>query len=148
MKKKVLVLYYSQSGQLKRVLDRLTEPIQLDDNVEITYCKIQLEQDFLFPWNKEDFFNVFPESFRQIAQPVIAPVDEILNTKYDLIILGYQVWYLSPSIPINSFLKSEYAQHIFANTPVVTVSGSRNMWVMAQEKMKKTIEGCQWTVGW
>lgn len=140
MKKKVLVLYYSQSGQLKRVLDRLTEPIQLDDNVEITYCKIQLEQDFLFPWNKEDFFNVFPESFRQIAQPVIAPVDEILNTKYDLIILGYQVWYLSPSIPINSFLKSEYAQHIFANTPVVTVSGSRNMWVMAQEKMKKLLK--------
>lgn len=134
--KKVLVLYYSQSGQLKRVLDRLTEPIRESGDIEVTYYQIQLEQDFSFPWEKEAFFNAFPESFKQIPQTVLSPPDEILNTRYDLIILGYQVWYLSPSIPINSFLKSAYAQTIFKDTPVVTVSGSRNMWVMAQEKVK------------
>src|SRR5690606_1475850 len=58
------------------------------------------------------------------------------QTKYDLIIFGYQVWYLSPSIPINSFLKSTYARQILQNTPLITVSGSRNMWAMAQEKLK------------
>ncbi|MCC9042148.1 dialkylresorcinol condensing enzyme DarA [Myroides sp. M-43] len=134
--KKVLVLYYSQSGQLKRVMDRLTEPISQCDSVEITYCKIQLEQEFDFPWDKETFFNVFPESFKQIPQSVSPPCTEVLNTKYDLIVLGYQVWYLSPSIPINSFLKSSYAKTLFKDTPVVTVSGSRNMWVMAQQKIK------------
>ncbi|AIJ38895.1 Putative membrane spanning protein [Flavobacterium psychrophilum] len=43
---------------------------------------------------------------------------------------------MSPSIPINSFLKSSEAKTLFNNTPVVTISGSRNMWVMAQEKIK------------
>lgn len=54
-------------------------------------------------------------------------------------ILGYTTWYLTPSIPINSFLKSEEAKVLLANTPVVTVSASRNMWIMAQEKMKKLL---------
>lgn len=138
--KKVLVLYYSQSGQLERVIDRLTEPLRQCDNVEITYCNIQLEQEFSFPWEKEAFFNVFPESFKQIPQQIIPPSVDVLNTKYDLIVLGYQVWYLSPSIPINSFLKSSYAQSLFKDTPVVTVSGSRNMWVMAQQKIKKLLQ--------
>lgn len=144
--KKVLVLYYSQSGQLQKVLNRLTEPLRQSDNIEVTYCEIKLEHTYAFPWEKEAFFNVFPESFKQIPQPVTAPPSEILNTTYDLIILGYQVWYLSPSIPINSFLKSTYAQTLFSNTPVVTVSGSRNMWVLAQEKIKVLLRDVQATL--
>src|SRR5690606_7625583 len=41
------------------------------------------------------------------------------------------------------FLQSEYARKIFANTPVVTIIGSRNMWAMAQEKVKKFFEKYQ-----
>ncbi len=53
--------------------------------------------------------------------------------------MAYQVWFLSPSIPINSFLKSLYAKQILGDTPVVTVIGCRNMWVMSHEKVKKLI---------
>jgi hypothetical protein len=69
----------------------------------------------------------------------IPPSKETLNKKYDLIIFAYQVWFLSPSIPINSFLKSKYAKELLGNTPVVTVIGCRNMWVMSHEKVKKLI---------
>jgi len=72
-----------------------------------------------------------------LLKPISA---EIMNTKFDLILLNYQVWYLSPSIPINSFLKSDEAKILFNNTPVVTVSGSRNMWIMAQEKIKALLK--------
>ncbi|MDR0228219.1 MAG: dialkylresorcinol condensing enzyme DarA [Flavobacteriaceae bacterium] len=144
--KKVLVLYYSQSGQLQKVLNRLTEPLRQSDDIEVTYCEIKLEHEYAFPWAKEAFFDVFPESFKQIPQPVITPSQQVLDTKYDLIILGYQVWYLSPSIPINSFLKSTYAKTLFSNTPVVTVSGSRNMWVLAQEKVKALLQDVQATL--
>lgn len=137
--KKVLVLYYSQSGQLHRVLDQLTEPLRQSNQIDITYCEIKLEQNYGFPWQKADFFDVFPESFKQIPQPIQSLPSEVVQTKYDLVILGYQVWYLSPSIPINSFLQSADAKTILANTAVVTVSGSRNMWVMAQEKIKKLL---------
>jgi hypothetical protein len=46
----------------------------------------------------------------------------VVNKKFDLIIFGYQVWYLTPSIPIISFLKSGFAENILKDTPVVTVS--------------------------
>lgn len=138
--KRVLVIYYSQSGQLKRVLDQLVSPLVQDEAIDVTWYDIEMEKPYDFPWKKAAFFDAFPESFKQIEQPLIAPSEAILGATYDLVILGYQVWYLTPSIPINSFMKSDYAKQLLANTPVVTVSGSRNMWIMAQEKLKKQIQ--------
>jgi hypothetical protein len=134
--KNVLVIHYSQSGQLTEILDNITLPFSSDDEICITHYTIQMEKEFPFPWNKSAFFNAFPESFLQIPAEIKAPSNAILEKQYDLIILGYQVWYLSPSIPVNSFLKSTFAKQIFQNTPVITVIGARNMWVKAQEKMK------------
>ncbi|MDM1043662.1 dialkylresorcinol condensing enzyme DarA [Myroides sp. 1354] len=141
--KRVLVIYYSQSGQLKQVLDQLVSPLVQEEAVDVTWYEIEMEQPYGFPWKKADFFDAFPESFKQIEQPILPPSEAILAKKYDLVVLGYQVWYLTPSIPINSFMKSAYAQQLLADTPVVTVSGSRNMWVMAQEKLKKQIQAVQ-----
>lgn len=134
--KNVLVIHYSQSGQLTEILDNLTLPLSSDDEINITHYTIEMEKEFPFPWNKSAFFNAFPESFLQIPAAIKAPSNTILEKQYDLIILGYQVWYLSPSIPVNSFLKSTFAKQIFKNTPVITVIGARNMWIKAQEKMK------------
>lgn len=134
--KNVLVIHYSQSGQLTEILDNLTLPLSSDDEINITHYTIEMEKEFPFPWNKSAFFNAFPESFLQIPAAIKAPSNTILEKQYDLIILGYQVWYLSPSIPVNSFLKSTFAKQLFKNTPVITVIGARNMWVKAHEKMK------------
>lgn len=134
--KNVLVIHYSQSGQLTEILDNLTLPFTSDDEINVTHYTIEMEKEFPFPWDKSAFFNAFPESFLQIPAAIKAPSNAILEKQYDLIILGYQVWYLSPSIPVNSFLKSTFAKQIFKNTPVITVIGARNMWVKAQEKMK------------
>ncbi|WP_233267327.1 hypothetical protein [Paraglaciecola sp. L3A3] len=57
-----------------------------------------------------------------------------------MIILTYQVWFLSPSIPIASFLQSEPAKKLFKDTPVVTIIGCRGMWLMAQEKVKTLLK--------
>jgi hypothetical protein len=134
--KNVLVIFYSQSGQLKSIAQNIAKPFLNSDEIKVTFHEIQLEKPFPFPWNKTSFFDAFPESFLQIPA-VLKPVsDEILNTKFDLVLFHYQVWYLSPSIPINSFLKSEEGKKILNNSPVVTINGSRNMWFMAQEKVK------------
>ena len=82
------------------------------------------------------FFNTFPESYLQIPSEISPPPEDVLNQKFDLILFGYQVWYLTPSIPIISFLKSGYAENILKDTPVVTISGTRNMWMLSQEKLK------------
>ena len=134
--KNVLVIYYSQSGQLESIARNIAKPLLNSEENNVVFHEIQLEKPFPFPWNKEAFFDAFPESFLQIPTALKPVSAEILKTKFDLILLHYQVWYLSPSIPINSFLKSPEAKILFNNTPVVTISGSRNMWVMAQEKIK------------
>ena len=134
--KNVLVIHYSQSGQLTEILDSITLPFSSDGEINVTHYKIEMENEFPFPWNKTAFFDAFPESFLQIPSPIKTPSNAVLEKKYDLIILGYQVWYLSPSIPVNSFLKSTFAKQLFQDTPVITVIGARNMWVKAQEKMK------------
>ncbi|WP_433834606.1 dialkylrecorsinol condensing enzyme DarA [Flavobacterium anhuiense] len=134
--KNVLVIYYSQSGQLESIARNIAKPFLNSEEINLTFHEIQLEKPFPFPWNKDSFFDAFPESFLQIPTALKPVPEEILNTKFDLILFHYQVWYLSPSIPINSFLKSEDAKKILNNTPVITISGSRNMWIMAQEKIK------------
>lgn len=134
--KNVLVIYYSQSGQLKEIAESITHPLIKEENVHVDFYKIELETDFPFPWTGDVFFDVFPETFQQIPSAIKAPPQLILDTQYDLILFHYQVWYLTPSIPINSFLKSTYAQTIMKGKPVITVSGSRNMWAKAQDKVK------------
>ncbi|MCF6306427.1 MAG: dialkylresorcinol condensing enzyme DarA [Flavobacteriaceae bacterium] len=137
--KKVLVVYYSQSGQLLDISKNITRELENSSEVNLSFYEIKLKKNFPFPWDKKTFFNAFPETFLQISSELVGLEDPILKEKYDLIILSYQVWYLSPSIPVNSFLTSDIAKILFKNTPTVTVIGCRNMWIMAQEKMKELL---------
>lgn len=136
--KEVLVIYYTQSGQLFDILENIATTLG-DGPVNITYHKITLEEPYPFPWTKERFYDAFPESFLQIPGAIHPPKEEILHKKYDLILLGYQVWFLTPSPPINAFLKSPEAQKLLENTPVVTLVACRNMWIQAQEKTKRLL---------
>ncbi len=136
--KKVLVLYYSQTGQLKRILDRILDSLQEDSDIRVDYCRYEPEQEFPFPWNSKEFFGAMPDCVLENAapmKPLILPQDR----DYDLVILGYQVWFLSPSIPFNSLLAMPEAQKLLKGKPVITVSGGRNMWIMAQESVKKKL---------
>ncbi|WP_281637845.1 dialkylrecorsinol condensing enzyme DarA [Flavobacterium marginilacus] len=134
--KNVLVIYYSQSGQLETIARNIAKPFLDSEKINVVFHEIKMEQSFPFPWNNDAFFNAFPESFLQIPAPIKPIPNEIMEMKFDLILLNYQVWYLTPSIPVNSLLKSPEAKILFKDTPVVTINGSRNMWFMAQEKVK------------
>ena len=135
--KRILVVYYTQSGQLKEIIDSVLSPLT---EVTIDFLPIDTTEPFPFPWTDEAFFGAFPESYLQIPQP-LKPF-QLAHTDYDLVILGYQVWYLSPSIPFNSFLQSEAGKQLLQGKPIITVSGTRNMWVMAQQKVKKLLTEC------
>ena len=135
--KRILVVYYTQSGQLKEIIDSVLSPLT---EVTIDFLPIDTAEPFPFPWTGEAFFGAFPESYLQIPQP-LKPF-QLAHTDYDLVILGYQVWYLSPSIPFNSFLQSEAGKQLLQGKPVITISGTRNMWVMAHQKVKKLLTDC------
>ena len=137
MAKKVLVLYYSQNGQLKSVLESLTSTLG-DESIQVDYKAIKPKRKYPFPWPFYEFFDEFPESVHLDG----CEIEEIesLSDDYDLIILGYTVWYMAPSIPITAFMQSQQAKKVFKDTPVVTLVACRDMWVLAQEKVKSMIE--------
>lgn len=134
--KKVLIIYYTQTGQIKQIVDSVTGPLKND--CQLFFEEIKPVPAFPFPWTGMSFFQAFPESVREIPCE-LEPFKNDPDQDYDLIILAYQVWYLSPSIPVTSFLKSEAARKIFQGKQVITVLGVRNMWIMAQERVKKMI---------
>lgn len=134
--KKILIIYYSQTGQLKEIVDSVTGPLK--NECRLYFEKLKPVPAYPFPWNGMPFFQVFPESVKEIPCK-LEPFQNNPDEDYDLIILAYQVWYLSPSIPVNSFLQSETAKKIFKGKPVITILGVRNMWIMAQERVKERI---------
>ncbi len=135
--KKVLVVYYSQSGQLERSVKTMTAPLNTSESIQVDYRAIEPLNDYPYPWPFYTFFDAFPESVYMDGCEV-KPIEA--EEKYDLIILGYTSWFLSPSIPVTGFLKSAQGQKLFKDTPVVTMIACRDMWIMAQEKMKKELE--------
>lgn len=137
--KNVLVIYYTQSGQLLEISKNITEALASSQEVNLTFYEIKLKNNFPFPWNRREFYDIFPETFQQIPSELEDLENPVLKSQYDLIILAYQVWYLSPSIPTNSFLNSKIANSLLKDTPVITVIGCRNMWIQAQEKVKRLL---------
>ena len=137
--KNVLVVYYTQSGQLLDITKNITNELETSKDVNLNFYEIKLKDNFPFPWKKDEFYDAFPESFLQIPSDLTDLENPLLKKKYDLVIIAYQVWYLSPAIPINSFLKNKVAQNLLNDTPVITVIGCSNMWMMAQQKIKKLL---------
>lgn len=135
-KRKALIVYYTQSGQLKNIIDSVCDPLQ--DEFEFTLEELKPDPEFPFPWTGMSFYQAFPESVQEIPCKLEAfSFDPEEN--FDLIILAYQPWYLSASIPFTSFLASEAAKKVLNGKPVVTILGTRNMWIMAHERVKKRI---------
>lgn len=104
----------------------------------IHFEEIQPVEKYPFPWSAYQFFNAFPETFHQ-KPLVLKSLSENAFESYDLVIVGYQPWFLTPSRPISSFLQSEDGKKILNEKPVITILGCRNMWLGAQEKVKRRL---------
>jgi hypothetical protein len=133
--KKILVIYFTQSGQLNKAVKATLAPFENAKDVEIHYEEIKPVKQFPFPWSYMEFFDAFPESVHGIPCE-LQPFKFNPNDNYDLVIIAYQPWFLSVSIPVNSFLQTKEAQQLLKNKNVVTILACRNMWLNAQEKMK------------
>jgi hypothetical protein len=133
MQKKILAIYYSQSGQLKQITDNFCEPL-INAGYSVEKVRISLKNDFAFPWTTKRFFSVMPDCVLSI--PAELEPFQLKESSYDLIVLGYQPWFLSPSIPFNSIMQDATFKNVLKNAPVITITGVRNMWVNAFQKIK------------
>jgi len=136
--KKILVVYFTQSGQQRSILESLVKPL-LEAGHSIHFEGLEPIQQYPFPWSAFQFFNAFPETFMQ--KPLeLKPLSAKAFETYDLVVLGYQPWFLTPSRPVSSFLQSTDGQKILKGKNVITILGCRNMWLGAQEKVKQWLQ--------
>jgi len=136
MDKKILAIYYTQSGQMGQIIDTFTEPLT-QAGATVEKVVIKPVEDFNFPWTGKRFFSVMPSCVLGIPAQ-LEPID-FKETQYDLIIMAYQPWFLSPSIPSNSLLHTENFRALLKDTPVVTISAARNMWINAYVRIRKML---------
>lgn len=136
--KRVLVVWYSQSGQLRDIVDSVLQPLRASADIEVTMAELRPLKPYPFPWSFWRFFDTFPECVYADPDP-IEPLNLPATAEFDLVVLAYQVWFISPSLPTMAFLQSAQAKRLLNGKPVVTVIGCRNMWLMAQERMKELL---------
>lgn len=137
--KRVLVVQYSQTGQLDAIVEQIISPLRECADISLHIERLRPEPAYPFPWPLFRFLDAFPESAHMVPPP-LAPLGLSGDEEFDLVILPYQVWYLAPSLPITAFLKHPVATTVLRGRPVVTVIACRNMWLMAQEKMRGLLD--------
>jgi hypothetical protein len=138
MSKRVLVVCHSLSGQLRECAEALIAPMREGGDVEVRLADPTPERPYRFPMTMRSFLDLFPDSVLQQA-PAMQPLPIEPGERFDLVILCYQVWYLSPALPVLGFLESQQAK-VLRDTPVVVLGATRNMWQRGWLELKKLIE--------
>ncbi len=114
--KKVLVIYYSRSGNTKQIADYIREKTNAD--------VIRLETVRTYPSNYDEMLDTAKEEQRNGGRPELKNKD-INIADYDTIFLGYPIWWGEIATPVYTFL-DEYDLSGKKIAPFVT-SGSSGL---------------------
>lgn len=136
--RKILIVQYSQTGQLARMADVFAAPLEADPAFTVERLVLRPQASFPFPWPFLRFFDTFPETVHLRPAPIETPA--FAHDRYDLVVLAWTVWFLSPAQPVTAFLQHPQVRARLAGAPVVSLIGCRNMWLMAFGTMKRLLD--------
>ena len=135
---RVLVVYFSQTGRTRDVLGEFLRPLRESAEVELDEVRLEPVQPYPYPWPATQVLALFPEVV--LEKPIeLKPISIDRSRRYDLVVLGCQVWFLSSSLPVVSFLNSQDAA-VLAGTPVVPVLTFRKAWSSGLRCVEKHVE--------
>src|ERR1700744_1633715 len=131
---RVLLLYYSYTGQSLKVLEAAGEVFR-DRGCEVQKAEIEFtDQRFAqrfsrFPMRRvwPDMFSVFPAQLRRGTGEIRTP-DTVRDKDYDLICIGSPTWWRTVNMPMRSFLKSKEARNLLAEKPFAVFVVCRRYW--------------------
>lgn len=140
---KIALFHYSQTGQALQAARQLfaTTP-----GAEVVYKPIRPLRAYPYPWTKEEFFDVFPETRLCLPPSGIEPIDfsDVLDAA--LVVIVGQSWFLSPSLPLQSFFADAAVKAYLSGRRVVFLNACRNMWLMTSRWLRSYFKqtGAQW----
>ncbi|MGI9384299.1 MAG: flavodoxin family protein [Methyloligellaceae bacterium] len=134
---RVLIVYYSQSGEAERAAKAFAEGLE-SSGATVAFEALRPRTDYPFPWRSpRRFFDNMPESMLALPPEIETPSLEA-QARFDLVVIVYPVWFLSPAPVVQGFFRSAHAA-VLRDADVITISVSRNMWHNASLRMKQLL---------
>ena len=132
---RVLLLYYSYTGQSLKVLEAAGE-VFAERGCEVHKAPIEFtdpryaERFSRFPMRRvwPDMLSVLKAQKRGDTGEIRTP-DTVRNGDYDLICIGSPTWWQTVSMPMRSFLKSNEARKLLEGKPFAVFVVCRQYWV-------------------
>jgi menaquinone-dependent protoporphyrinogen IX oxidase len=131
---RVLFVYYSYTGQTKKVVDVMAAVLRERG------CDTQLAsiiftdpryaarfREFPMPHPFREVLGMIPAELRRRPAAIEIPAS-VTDREYDLVVIGSPTWWLSTNVPVRSFLGSETAGKVLAGTPFSGFVVCRRYW--------------------
>jgi menaquinone-dependent protoporphyrinogen IX oxidase len=133
-KPRVLLLYYTYTGQTLKVLETAGEVLR-ERGCEVTKAAIEYTDKrwadgfTRFPMRNAwtGCLRMLPAQLRRKTGEIRIP-DEARSGDYDLICIGSGTWWLTTNMPMRSFLKSSEAEQLLAGKPFAAFVVCRRYW--------------------
>ena len=131
---RILLLYYTYTGQSLRVLEAAGEVFR-ERGYEVRKARIEFtdqryaERFSRFPMRRvwPDMLSVLPAQKRGETGEIRTP-DTVRDGDYDLICIGSPTWWQTVSMPMRSFLKSDEARKLLDGKPFAVFVVCRQYW--------------------
>ncbi len=144
--RQVLLLYYSYTGQARKVLDAAGEVFR-ERGCEVYTAPIEFtdpryaQRFSRFPMNHmwRDFLGMLPAQTLKSTGTIRTP-DEVRRSDYDLICIGSPTWWRDVSMPLRSFLKSGEARPLLEGKPFAVFVVCRRYWRENLNSVRKLAE--------
>ena len=142
-KPKVLIVYYSLTGQSGRVADAMEKAFEAR-GCDVTKALIEFTDQRYLPKLSE-----FPMKRPMLQIPVVLPAQlrhktgeirvppEAEAGHHDLVVFASPTWWFQTSMPIRSYLESPAAKVILDGTPFAAASISRRYYSINLRQQKK-----------
>lgn len=131
---RILLLYYSYTGQSRKVLEAAGEVFR-ERGCDVRAAEIEFidqryaERFSRFPMKRvwPDMLSVFGAQSRRATGEIRIP-EAVGDGDYDLICIGSPTWWRTISMPLRSFLKSSEARNLLADKPFAVFVVCRRYW--------------------
>ena len=143
---RVLMLYYTYSGQAERVLDAVGE-VLTSRGCSVERAKIEFtDPQYAQPFSRFPLRRVWPDMLsvlgaqRRKQTGTISTPDTVRGGPYDLVCLGSPTWWQTVSMPMRTFLQSGEARNILQDTPFAVFVVCRRFWEENYEAVRALAE--------
>lgn len=131
---RVLLLYYSFTGQSQKVLEAAGEAFSAA-GCEVREARIQFTDPRYakrferFPMRRvwPDMLSVLPAQLRRACGEIQVPSD-LFDENYDLVCIGSPTWWSTTSMPVRSFLRSAPGAKLLADRRFAVFVVCRRYW--------------------